>query len=607
MREFDTSKEYGLVLEGGGAKGAYQIGVWKALREAGIKIKAVSGTSVGALNGALICMNDLEKAGELWTNIKYSSIIDNVNDDDMEHFFEGKLPLVKTLRMARDFFKSRGMEIEPLRELIKANVDAAKIQESEIDLYVHTVSITDRKALEIHMNEAEEDEIINYLLASSYIAPIFKSEKIEGKVYLDGGYADNVPITSLLKRDMKDIIVVRIYGIGMERPVIIPDDVNVITIAPDSSLGSMMDFSAKRCRENMERGYRDAWKALVGGEEVIEEEEKEELMKSLIGKSFLTLKDYTPREILYLLDLAAELKEKKRQGIPVDTLRGKNVALIFEKTSTRTRCSFEVAAHDLGMGTTYLDPKSSQIGKKESIEDTARVLGSMFEGIEYRGFGQELVEALAEHAGVPVWNGLTNEYHPTQMLADMLTIRENFGRLKGIKLVYMGDARYNMGNSYMIACAKMGMDFVACAPKKYFPEQALVEQCMEYAKASGSTITLTVDVAAGTKDADVICTDVWVSMGEPDEVWEERIRDLTPYKVTADVMRNAKESAIFLHCLPAFHDLNTEIGKEVGARFGLRDMEVTDEVFKSAQSKVFQEAENRMHTIKAVMAATLGA
>ena len=327
---------------------------------------------------------------------------------------------------------------------------------------------------------------------------------------------------------------------------------------------------------------------------------------NLKGRHFLTLKDYTPEEIAYLLELSADLKKKKKEGVLTDTLRGKNVALIFEKTSTRTRCSFEVAAHDLGMGTTYLDPKGSQIGKKESIADTAKVLGSMYEGIEYRGFGQEIVEELAKYAGVPVWNGLTNEYHPTQMLADMLTIQENFGRLKGIKLVYMGDARYNMGNSYMIACAKMGMDFVACAPKKYFPNEELVAQCQEYAKASGATITLTEDVMEGTKDADVICTDVWVSMGEPDAVWEERIHDLTPYKVTSAVMKNAGEKAIFLHCLPAFHDLKTKIGKEMGERFNLTDMEVTDEVFESPASKVFDEAENRMHTIKAVMVATLG-
>lgn len=328
---------------------------------------------------------------------------------------------------------------------------------------------------------------------------------------------------------------------------------------------------------------------------------------NLKGRDFLTLKDYTTEEITYLLELAAQLKEKKKKGILVDTLRGKNVALIFEKTSTRTRCSFEIAAHDLGMGTTYLDPKSSQFGKKESIEDSARVLGSMFDGIEYRGFGQEIVEELAKYADVPVWNGLTNEYHPTQMLADMLTIKENFGRIKGIKLVYMGDARYNMGNSYMIACTKMGMNFVACAPKKYFPDQELVKECEEFGKESGATITLTENVAEAVKGADVICTDVWVSMGEPDGIWEERIRELSPYKVTGEVMKQAGSQAIFLHCLPSFHDLKTEIGKEIGEKFHLTEMEVTDEVFRSAQSKVFEEAENRMHTIKAVMAATLGA
>lgn len=327
---------------------------------------------------------------------------------------------------------------------------------------------------------------------------------------------------------------------------------------------------------------------------------------NLKGRHFLTLKDFTPEEITYLIDLAADLKEKKKNGVPIDHYKGKNVALIFEKDSTRTRCAFEVAAHDMGMGSTYLGPTGSQIGKKESIEDTARVLGRMYDGIEYRGYGQEIVEALAKYAGVPVWNGLTNEYHPTQMLADMLTIRENFGELKGLKLVYMGDARYNMGNSLMIVCAKLGMHFVACTTKAYFPNADLVETCKEYAAESGATITLTEDVETGTKDADVIYTDVWVSMGEPDEVWEQRIRELSPYKVTREVMENAGENAIFLHCLPAFHDLKTTIGKEMGERFGITEMEVTDEVFESPQSKVFDEAENRMHTIKAVMVATLG-
>ena len=329
-------------------------------------------------------------------------------------------------------------------------------------------------------------------------------------------------------------------------------------------------------------------------------------MKSnLKGRDFLTLKDFTAEEILYLLDLAADLKARKKQGIPVDILRGKNVALIFEKTSTRTRCSFEVAAHDLGMGTTYLDPSASQIGKKESIEDTARVLGRMFEGIEYRGYGQEIVEELAKYSEVPVWNGLTNEYHPTQMLADFLTIQEHLGGLKGKKLVYMGDARYNMANSYMVACSKVGLHFVACAPKKYFPNEELKKECEAFAALSGGSIAFIEDQMEATKNADVICTDVWVSMGEPDEVWEERIRDLSPYQVNKALMENAGPQAIFLHCLPAFHDLGTKIGKEMGERFGITEMEVTDEVFESAQSKVFDEAENRMHTIKAVMAATL--
>ncbi len=327
---------------------------------------------------------------------------------------------------------------------------------------------------------------------------------------------------------------------------------------------------------------------------------------NLKGRNFLTLKDFTKEEIIYLLDLAADLKDKKKKGIPVDHYKGKNVALLFEKDSTRTRCAFEVAAFDMGMGATYLGPTGSQMGKKESIEDTARVLGRMYDGIEYRGFGQDIVEELAEYAGVPVWNGLTNEFHPTQMLADMLTIREQFGKLEGIRLVYMGDARFNIGNSLMVTCSKLGMHFVACTDKEYFPNEELVELCKGYAAESGATITLTDDVESGTKDADVLYTDVWVSMGEPDDVWEKRIQALTPYKVTKKVMENASENAIFLHCLPSFHDLKTTIGKQVGERFGIEDMEVTDEVFESEQSRVFDEAENRMHTIKAVMMATLG-
>lgn len=327
---------------------------------------------------------------------------------------------------------------------------------------------------------------------------------------------------------------------------------------------------------------------------------------NLKGRNFLKLLDFTPEEITYLIDLAADLKEKKKQGIMHDTLRGKNVALIFEKTSTRTRCSFEVAAYDLGMHATFLDPSASQIGKKESIADTARVLGRMYDGIEYRGFGQEIVEELAKHAGVPVWNGLTNEFHPTQMLADMLTIREHFGYLKGIKLAYMGDARYNMGNSLMVTCAKLGMHFVACTNKKYFPDEELVNTCRGIAAQTGAVIELTEDAFAGTKGADVIYTDVWVSMGEPDEVWEERIRELNPYQVNSALMENAGPQCKFMHCLPAFHDLKTVIGEQIHEKYGLDEMEVTDEVFESPQSIVFDEAENRMHTIKAVMLATLG-
>ncbi|NLI53569.1 MAG: ornithine carbamoyltransferase [Clostridiales bacterium] len=326
---------------------------------------------------------------------------------------------------------------------------------------------------------------------------------------------------------------------------------------------------------------------------------------NLKGKSFLKLLDFTPNEIQGLLDLSAELKAKKKAGIAHDTLHGKNVALIFEKSSTRTRCAFEVAAFDLGMHTTYLDPTGSQIGKKESISDTAQVLGRMYDGIEYRGFGQSVVEELAKYAGVPVWNGLTTEFHPTQVLADLLTIQEKFGKLKGIKMAYCGDARFNMGNSLMVGCAKMGLDFVACAPKKYFPQQELTDACKALAKESGGSISQTEDILAGVKDADVIYTDVWVSMGEPMEIWEERIKDLASYQVNANVMAAAKPDAIFMHCLPSFHDLNTTIGKEMGARFGRDSMEVSDDVFSGKQSVVFDEAENRMHTIKAVMLSTL--
>ena len=328
-------------------------------------------------------------------------------------------------------------------------------------------------------------------------------------------------------------------------------------------------------------------------------------MLNLKGKSFLKLLDFTPAEIAGLIDLAIELKAQKKAGVPHKLCEGKNIALVFEKTSTRTRCAFEVAAADLGMHPVYLDPTGSQIGKKESIADTARVLGRMFDGIEYRGYGQEIVEELAAYAGVPVWNGLTNEFHPTQILADFMTVKEHFGTLSGIKLVYMGDARYNMGNSLMVGCAKMGMHFVACAPRAYFPNAELIAECEAIAAETGAVLEFIEDPIEATKGANVIYTDVWVSMGEPDSVWESRIRELTPYRVTTALMQNAAENCVFMHCLPAFHDLKTTIGKQIFEKFGVDCMEVTDEVFESPASIVFDEAENRMHTIKAVMAATL--
>lgn len=695
----DLTKEYGLVLDGGGARGAYQIGAWKALKEAGVKISAVAGTSVGALNGALICMDDLEKAEKIWSEMEFSRVM-SVDDDWMRQFFQGEQKLGDILAELGRVFRDGGVDAAPLRKLIHENVDEEKIRGCGKEFFVVTFSLTDMKELELSVSDIPEGRLEDFLLASAYLVG-FKNEPMEdGKRYIDGGIFNNVPADVLVEKGYTDLIEIRIYGPGREPRVSLPEDGEMYQIGPRVKLGSIIEFDRERSRQNMKIGYYDAKRMLYGLEGIIYYIEQEhldawyerrmrdltelekralaivlklpvsgtdkelymgmleaaakflripkyriykvdELRKTVMeryerlrviapetralpgfmeifmkierdrimdlkGRNFLTLKDFTPEEITYLIDLAADVKEKKKQGIPVDYWRGKNVALIFEKDSTRTRCSFEVAAHDMGMGTTYLGPTGSQMGKKESIEDTARVLGRMYDGIEYRGFGQEIVEELAKYAGVPVWNGLTNEYHPTQMLADMLTIRENFGKLKGLKLVYMGDARYNMGNSLMIACSKLGLHFVACTTEEYFPNAELVAQCEEYAKESGATITLTSDVREGTKNADVIYTDVWVSMGEPDEVWEKRIKELSPYKVTKDVMANANKGAIFLHCLPAFHDLKTKIGKEMGERFGIQDMEVTDEVFESEQSKVFDEAENRMHTIKAVMMATLG-
>ena len=695
----DLTKKYGLVLDGGGARGAYQIGAWKALKEAGVKISAVAGTSVGALNGALICMDDLEKAEKIWSEMEFSRVM-SVDDDWMRQFFQGEQKLGDILAELGRVFRDGGVDAAPLRKLIHENVDEEKIRGCGKEFFIVTFSLTDMKELELSVSDIPEGRLEDFLLASAYLVG-FKNEPMEdGKRYIDGGIFNNVPADVLVEKGYTDLIEIRIYGPGREPRVSLPEDGEMYQIGPRVKLGSIIEFERERSRQNMKIGYYDAKRMLYGLEGIIYYIEQEhldawyerrmrdltelekralaivlklpvsgtdkelymgmleaaakflripkyriykvdELRKTVMeryerlrviapetralpgfmeifmkierdrimdlkGRNFLTLKDFTPEEITYLIDLAADVKEKKKQGIPVDHWRGKNVALIFEKDSTRTRCSFEVAAHDMGMGTTYLGPTGSQMGKKESIEDTARVLGRMYDGIEYRGFGQEIVEELAKYAGVPVWNGLTNEYHPTQMLADMLTIRENFGKLKGLKLVYMGDARYNMGNSLMIACSKLGLHFVACTTEEYFPNAELVAQCEEYAKESGATITLTSDVKEGTKNADVIYTDVWVSMGEPDEVWEKRIKELSPYKVTKDVMANANKGAIFLHCLPAFHDLKTKIGKEMGERFGIQDMEVTDEVFESEQSKVFDEAENRMHTIKAVMMATLG-
>lgn len=695
----DLTKEYGLVLDGGGARGAYQIGAWKALKEAGVKISAVAGTSVGALNGALICMDDLEKAEKIWSEMEFSRVM-SVDDDWMRQFFQGEQKFGDILAELGRVFRDGGVDAAPLRKLIHENVDEEKIRGCGKEFFIVTFSLTDMKELELSVSDIPEGRLEDFLLASAYLVG-FKNEPMEdGKRYIDGGIFNNVPADVLVEKGYTDLIEIRIYGPGREPRVSLPEDGEMYQIGPRVKLGSIIEFDRERSRQNMKIGYYDAKRMLYGLEGIIYYIEQEHLdawyerrmrdltelekralaivlklpvsgtdkelymgmleaaakflripkyriykvdelretvmeryerlrviapethalpgfmeifmkierdrIMDLKGRNFLTLKGFTPEEITYLIDLAADVKEKKKQGIPVDHWRGKNVALIFEKDSTRTRCSFEVAAHDMGMGTTYLGPTGSQMGKKESIEDTARVLGRMYDGIEYRGFGQEIVEELAKYAGVPVWNGLTNEYHPTQMLADMLTIRENFGKLKGLKLVYMGDARYNMGNSLMIACSKLGLHFVACTTEEYFPNAELVAQCEEYAKESGATITLTSDVKEGTKNADVIYTDVWVSMGEPDEVWEKRIKELSPYKVTKDVMANANKGAIFLHCLPAFHDLKTKIGKEMGERFGIQDMEVTDEVFESEQSKVFDEAENRMHTIKAVMMATLG-
>lgn len=672
----DTSKEYGIVFDGGGARGAYQIGAWKALREAGVQIRAVAGTSVGALNGALVCMGDVDTAEDIWRKMTFSTVMD-VDDEWMERLFRKETSLKEFLNEGWKKLKDGGIDITPLRKLIHETVDEETIRTCGIEFALLTFSVSDFKELDLSVEDIPEGLLEDFLLASAYLLG-FKNERLHGKKYIDGGVINNVPLNSLVKRGYENIIEVRIYGPGREPRVKLPEGSIKYEIAPRVKLGSIIEFSGKRSRQNLTIGYYDAKRLIYGLEGFIyyveqthdekyfeellgelKELEKaeiglrlklplgftdkelfmgmleaaakifqipkyqiytdeqlydivyekyqksdrmcnlprfvhvlaglrEEQSMNLKGRSFITLKDYTPEEILYLLDLAADLKEKKKQGITGESLKGKNIALLFEKPSTRTRCAFTVGAADEGGIPTYLSGNEIQLGHKESIEDTARVLGRMFDGIEFRGFRQEHVEALAKYSGVPVWNGLTDEYHPTQILADLLTMREHFGYLRGLKFVYLGDGRNNMANSLMIGCAKVGVDFVIIAPECLWPTKELIGLCEEYAEESGSTITVTDDVEA-VENADVLYTDVWASMGEEDKA-AERIELLTPYQVNTALMdKTGKESTIFMHCLPA-----------------VKGKEVTEEVFESRASVVFDEAENRLHTIKAVMVATLG-
>lgn len=672
----DLSMEYGLVFDGGGARGAYQIGAWKALREAGVKINAVAGTSVGALNGALVCMGDVDTAEDIWRKMTFSTVMD-VDDDWMESLFRGEIGVKEFLEEGRKKLKDGGIDITPLRNLIHETVDEEKIRSCGMLFALLTFSVSDFKELDLSIEDIPEGLLEDFLLASAYLIG-FKNERLHGKKYIDGGVVNNVPLNSLVKRGYENIIEVRIYGPGREPRVKMPEGSVKYEVAPRVKLGSIIEFSGKRSRQNLTIGYYDAKRVIYGlegfiyyieqthGEEyfaellsgmreiekaetalklklsfgfsdkelfmgmleaaakifqipkyqiytdeqlydiVYEKYEKacgrlnlprfvhilaalrKEQAMNLKGRSFITLKDYTPEEILYLLDLAADLKEKKQQGITGESLKGKNIALIFEKPSTRTRCAFTVGAADEGGIPTYLSGNEIQLGHKESIEDTARVLGRMFDGIEFRGFKQEHVEALAKYSGVPVWNGLTDEYHPTQILADLLTMREHFGYLKGLKFVYLGDGRNNMANSLMIGCAKMGVDFVIIAPESLQPKKELTGLCGEYAEESGASITVTDDIEA-VSGADVLYTDVWASMGEEDKA-AERIKLLAPYQVNKELMEGTgKEGTIFMHCLPA-----------------VKGNEVTEEVFESDASVVFDEAENRLHTIKAVMVATLG-
>lgn len=676
----DLKKEYALVLDGGGARGAYQIGAWKALLEAGVKINAVAGTSVGALNGALICMGDLEKAEKVWKEISFSKVMD-VDDAWMENLFDGENKVSEVLHELWNVLKDGGVDVTPLRNLIHENVDEKKIRESGMEFCMMTFSVTDMKEVDISIHDIPEGMLEDYLLASAYLVG-FKNEKLHGKTYIDGGFVDNVPMGSLVDRGYKDIIQIRIFGPGREPKVKITEDMEVYQIMPRVRLGSIIEFEKKRSHQNMKIGYYDAKRLIYGLkgriyyiEETQEEcyyktriqkltdlekkqiafglrmplgcteeelylamleasakllrvqkyriytvdelfeavrrkyEENEEIDElpdfthrlidigkddrmrdgvNLKGRSFLTLKDYTADEILYLLDLAAELKEKKKKGIRGDRLKDKNIALIFEKPSTRTRCAFTVGARDEQGMPTYLSGHEIQLGDKESIADTARVLGRMFDGIEFRGFEHDYIEELAAYSGVPVWNGLTDEYHPTQCLAMLLTLKEHFGHLKGLKIAYLGDGRNNTVNSLVIGSIKVGIDVTIVGPKALWSKPELVELVEEYEKESGAKLTLTEDLD-GVVGADVLYTDVWFSMGE-EKKEQERERLCKKYQVNKALMeRTGKPSTIFSHCLPA-----------------VKEKEVTEEVFESEASVVFDEAENRLHTIKAIMVATLG-
>ena len=609
----DLSKEYGLVLDGGGARGAYQIGAWKALHEAGVQIRGIAGTSVGALNGALICMGDVDEAEHIWKEMTFSKVMD-VDDDWMERLFQKEVPMRELLKELMLRLRDGGIDVTPLKDLIHNVLDEDRIRSAGIDFSLLTFSLSDMKELDLTLDEIPEGLLADFLLASACLLG-FKNEPLHGKTYLDGGVINNVPLNSLVKRGYRDIITVRIYGPGREPRVRLDEGTQVYEIAPRVHLGSIIEFQGKRSRQNLKIGYYDAKRMVYGLKGLIyyidsdrDEEEyttmlsnisektrkeiraklrlphtatnetlylamleasakyfripkyqvytenglselvhiqyakrkeepglpgfihilagiREEKKMNLKGRSFLTLKDFTPDEIRYLVNLAAELKAKKKNGIKGHTLDGKNIALIFEKPSTRTRCAFTVAANAEGGLPTYLSGNEIQLGHKESVEDTARVLGRMFDGIEFRGFRHSHVELLAKYSGVPVWNGLTDDYHPTQVLADLLTIQEHFEYFEGLKFVYIGDGRNNMANSLMIGCAKVGIDFVLIAPSELWPMRSLVRTCQEYAEASGATITISDDTNA-VEGADVIYTDVWISMGEEEKTDERKDKQL---------------------------------------------------------------------------------